>query len=277
MFERLFPLASAKHKRARRQKLLLGAVTIVCSAGLFLCGGMFLSQLQEYRRGEEAYGALSQSVLRVPQSTAWAEREPFEESLSPQEAPAPSEEPLLQVDFDALARINPDVIGWLFCPGTVISFPVVIGVVNTYYLTHLFDGTENSAGCLFLDSRCQGLSGKNSAIYGHHMKNGTLFASLENYQDQAYFDAHPCLYLLTPEGTLTIRLFSGYVTSEEGNAWQREFSSEKEFAAWLWELQSRSCFESPVIPSSSDRVITLSTCDYSFPDARFVCHGIVLD
>ena len=235
----------------------------LCTAGLLICGGMLLVQWREYRAGKAAYDALAEAVV-VPREAA------------PAEAEKPAEDPALPaVDFDALKSINPDAVGWLYCPDTVISYPVVQGEDNAYYLNHLFDGTPNTAGCLFLDSRCQALEGKNSVIYGHHMKNGTLFASLEGYQDPAYYEAHPRMYLLTPEGTRTIAVFSAYVTAAEGDAWQLSFSGDEEYEAWLAQVRDRSCFESDVIPGREDQVITLSTCDYSYQDARFVCHGIL--
>lgn len=238
---------------------------IICTAGLLMCGGMFLRQWEEYRTGETAYASLVESAtseLHLTDSTGQAE------GNSP-------EDPPLQVDFEALRQVNPEVIGWIYIPDTVISYPVVQGTDNTYYLDHLFDGTKNSAGCLFLDSRCQGLTGQNSVIYGHHMKNGTLFASLTEYQDQAYYEAHPSVFLLTPEGTQEIRLFSAYVAGMDEDAWQLTFSSQKEYVQWLEGLRERSCFTSDVVPFISDRVVTLSTCDYSFPNARFVCHGVL--
>lgn len=239
------------------------ACAVVCAAGLLVCGGIFLRQWGEYRVGEAAYDTLAEEVLSPP-----ADR---------QDTPGQEqEESLPQIDFQALSAINPEAVGWLYAPDTVLSYPVAQGADNRYYLTHLFDGTENSAGSLFLDSRCPGLTGRNSVIYGHYMKNGTLFASLQEYQDQDYYEVHPVLYLLTPEGTLTIQLFSAYIAgTEEADAWQLTFPSDEAYGAWLADLQARSCFTSTVVPTTADRVITLSTCNYSFPDARFVCHGLV--
>lgn len=246
----------------RKRRIFYWTSALVCTAGIVICGGIFLRQLREYRAGEEAYHSLTEAMIAVPLTAA---------------DPADSEQMdgIPRVDFAALGRINPEVVGWLYAPDTVISYPVVQGPDNTYYLDHLFDGTRNSAGCLFLDSGCQGLTGKNSVIYGHHMKNGTLFASLECYQDQDYYDAHPYIYLITPERTLTIEIFSAYVTGKEGEAWQMTFSSQEEYGMWQERIRERSCFECDIIPQVTEAVVTLSTCDYTFQGARFVCHGLV--
>ena len=253
----------------KKRRLLYWICVLFCTGGILVFGWLFFQQWREYRVGELAYDTLQESVISLPQKT------PDQQSSTPSlEEPEPQPE-LPQVDFEALADINPDVVGWLYCPNTVISYPVPQGENNSYYLKHLFDGTSNSAGSLFLDSRCQGLEGQNSVIYGHYMKNGTLFASLCEYQEQAYYEAHPELFLITPENTLTIQLFSAYIAGEGDDAWQLTFSSQEEYGAWLERLLERSCFTSEVVPQSTDRVITLSTCSYMFPGARFVCHGVV--
>ena len=245
----------------RRGRLLYGIVVAVCAGGMLLSGGLFVRQWLEYRGAEKAYQTLAEAAVLPPDGGG-------------EEPEQTSDPPVPQVDFEALKRINPELTGWLYCPDTVISYPVVQGEDNRYYLTHLFDGTANAAGCLFLDSGCDGLTGKNSVIHGHHMKNGTMFASLEEYREQAYYDAHPRLYLLTPEGSWIIELFSAYVADAESDAWRLDFSSEEDYSRWLEGLQARSCFESAVKAQPADRVVTLSTCDYSYQDAWFVCHGL---
>lgn len=258
----------------RYRKFLFWCGVLICTAGFIICSLMFFLQWREYRAGEQSYEALEKTVI----------------SVSPKESPGGSlpaaagdgadtgtdaQESIPDVDFDAMYRINPDTAGWLYSPDTVISYPVVQGNDNVYYLKHLFDGTQNSAGCLFLDSRCSGTEGRNSIIYGHHMKNGTLFAALDGYREQSYYDTHPRMFFITPDKTLVIELFSAYVAGQDSEAWQLEFSSDEEYAGWLERISDSSMFESEVIPDISDKVITLSTCNYSYQGARLVCHGII--
>ena len=258
-------------------RLLYRAGVALCAAGVLVWGGLTLRQWGEYRAGERAYAALADAVVRIPANPSphMGQAAPDPQASAPAGEGQGEEIPPIQVDMQALRAVNPQAVGWLYSPDTVISYPVAQGEDNTYYLKHLFDGTPNSAGCLFLDSRCQGLEGRNSVIYGHYMNNGTLFASLKEYQDQAYYDAHPRLYLFTPQEVLIIELFSAYIAGPEDGAWRLDFSSPEDYGGWLAQLQARSCFESAVVPQTSDRVITLSTCNYTFPNARFVCHGLV--
>ena len=230
-------------------------------------GYQVLRTLGEYRAGETAYSELEQFVTlpSAPDETAPAEIE---------ETPAEPAWP--EVDFAELAAVNPEVVAWLYGPDTGISYPVVQGEDNDYYLDHLFDGTANGAGCLFVDAACQpDLSGRNTVIYGHRMKNGTMFAALGNYREQAYYDAHPSFLLLTPERRYVVEWFSGYVADTEESAWTLDFSGEESYLAWLEEVRGKSDFSCGVSPTAEDRVVTLSTCSYEFENARFVLHGIL--
>lgn len=185
---------------------------------------------------------------------------------------------LLPEDFENLIAINDDFIGWLYIEDTEISYPVVQGADNSYYLKHLFNGTWNSSGCIFLDCRVAAdLSDRHSIIYGHHMKNGTMFSGLTQYKQQQYFEEHPNAYFITPNGTYCIDFFSGYVASINDTAWNVSFESDEDFDNWMNDVKSKSLFTSPLSPAITDRILTLSTCSYEFDNARFVLHGIITE
>jgi sortase B len=179
------------------------------------------------------------------------------------------------VDFEGLARINSDVVGWVYIEGTSISYPIVQGSDNKFYLNHLFDGSYNTAGCIFLDAETSpDFTEPNSIIYGHNMKDRAMFAALMSYKDQSFFDAHPVVLLLTPEYNYRIRLFSGYVAAGSESAWKRKFPDDS-FSLWLQEIGEKSCFRSPLLPEPDSRIVTLSTCTYEYDRARFVLHGYI--
>ena len=123
------------------------------------------------------------------------------------------------IDFAGLKEINEDCVAWIHIEDTAINYPVVQGSDNSFYLKHLIDGKWNSAGCIFLDSRVgSDLSDRHSIIYGHHMKDGTMFSGLTKYKKQEYYEAHSEGLLITPERTYTIEFFAGYVASVEDPA-----------------------------------------------------------
>ena len=182
-------------------------ILLVCLC-LFAAGDSLvhiLTQMAQYREGEEAYASLADQVVQFS--------EPEELPVPQQEETEPvSAAPWPGVDFDTLQSINPDVIGWLYGPDTGVNYPVVQGDDNAFYLTHLYDRSANSAGSLFLDYRAGALAGsRHWVIYGHYMNNGTMFADLLKYKEQSYYEEHPEFFLILPEGRYRVDLFSGYV------------------------------------------------------------------
>lgn len=178
------------------------------------------------------------------------------------------------MDFAGLKSVNSDVIGWIYVPDTEINYPIVHTSDNDYYLDHLVDRTQNPAGAIFLDTRNPSdFSDLHSIIYGHHMKNGSMFAALKGYKKQDFFDGHKTGYLITQDAAYSIDFFAGHVANVEENAWQLDFDSAEDFSNWIKSLKDISAFKSDIEPQYGDRIFTLSTCSYEFDDARFVLSG----
>ncbi|MBQ4451264.1 MAG: class B sortase [Clostridia bacterium] len=190
-------------------------------------------------------------------------------------SPSPTPEPApISVDFDSLLAINSDVAGWLYCPDSVISYPVVQGADNQYYLHHKLDGSYGYSGPLFLDVACsRTLEDENTLVYGHNMKDGSMFRSLFSYREQDYYAAHPSMWLLTPEGDYRVDLFAGFVTKAGDWAYQIHFGNADDREDFLNRALENSEFAADFVPGPEDRIVTLSTCDYSFNNARFVVLG----
>jgi len=180
--------------------------------------------------------------------------------------------PEKQVDFEALRAINDDTVAWIYSEGTPIDYPVVLGEDNAFYLTHTFSGRPGAAGAIFMDFDNQGdFSDANTAIYGHHMRNGSMFASLDKYRKQSYYDEHPVIYLYTPGGNYAIELFSAYV--RDASLLPHDFDSPRAFLAYADQIKALSDFRSDVMIGENDRIVTLVTCNYNYDDARYVVHG----
>lgn len=235
----------------------------------FFVGKIFLQE-QEYQKGDSAYESLEELVLENPlQNTNGTEEEKEPETeadLDEQEAPS--------ANFDALEELAGDAIGWLYLPDSVINYPVMQSDDNSYYLHHLADGTWNINGSLFLD--CQnspGFTDENSVIYGHHMKSGKMFGTLESYHSQSYYEEHPFIYLTTKSGEYRIEVFSAYTTTNDSDAYTLRFATKTEYGNWLKEVSRKSEINTNLHLSVDDSMVTLSTCAYSFYDARFVVQG----
>ncbi len=239
-------------------------------AGIFLYyGSGLLRDYQSYQAGKQAYTELTQYVHPQPSPVA-PEQPKSIADLQPDDTLWPV------VDFESLQAINPDVVGWICIEGTDINYPVVQGTDNSYYINHMFNGDSNSAGSIFMDYRNRrDLSGRNTVLYGHNMKNGTMFNQINQYKSQDFYDLHPTGLLITPEANYKIQFVAGYVTDLNSDAWKLEFASDGEFSQWLENAISQSTFTGAVTPAPGDRVITLSTCTYEYSDARYVLIGIL--
>lgn len=235
--------------------------------------------MKTYQEGRVSYSALDRFAslgdTKDSDGPAKSAEDAQTAQTDPLEVPDISAWP--QIDFDGLADINPDIVGWIYIDGTNINYPVVQGTDNDYYLKHLFDGTYNRSGCIFLDYRCDAdFSDRHSIVYGHHMNNKTMFGGLMNYKDQTFYDEHTAALLVTPDAYYKIRFFSGYVSDDWGNAWDLD-RDDAEFTAWLKEIQEKSCFKTTYAPEPEDRIVTLSTCTYEFDNAKFVLHGYICE
>lgn len=111
------------------------------------------------------------------------------------------------IDFDALAQTNPEIVGWIYVPGTNINYPVVQTNNNSKYLNTLFDGTSNASGAIFLDSddTAPGMVDQQTTIYGHHMNDGSMFNVISDTTDQTTFDSIEFVYYITRDATYKLR------------------------------------------------------------------------
>ena len=246
-------------------------LTVLCL--VFLCvfafsGYKLYSIMHEYNAAKRMYNGLSgEFVSQTEKEQAPAQTQAPEEEQPREVSP-------INVDFDALLAQSEDVVGWLYCADTVINYPVVQGEDNDFYLYRFIDGTYNGSGSLFVDYSCTGdFSGKNTVIYGHHMQNGTMLASICNYGKQEYYDAHPVLYLNTPTQNYRVELFTGFITSADSSVYTFFFNSDEEYGAFLEKMKGFSDFDCDVEVGPEDRIITLSTCTYEYDNARYVVMG----
>lgn len=262
----------------RKIPLILLCILFLGIAGVF--GGKVYRTWRDYRSAELIRKDLDQYIHIEPSPTNT--KSPASGIVAAAEAAAQEQTPEAEeinwptVDFEALLEVNPDVVAWIYIEGTDISYPVVQGDDNSYYLHRLLDGSDNVAGSIFLDYRSESdLSDRNSILYGHNMKNGSMFKGITFYKEQAFYDEHPRCLIMTPNGNYCLEFFAGYITDLNSQTWKMEFASQEEYAQWLEDTVSKSLFSSSIKPSSQDRVVTLSTCSYEFENARFVLVGIL--
>lgn len=247
-----------------------------------------ISGLNVYRGIDEYYDTVDDQyvmetvqeapeVSQAPEGSAVSEPAQLEEGVSPDpaieeviEAEVMETAPI-QVDFDALLADAPDTVGWLYTMDGEVNLPIVQGEDNQYYLRRLPNGEYSFGGSLFLDYLATpDFSDTISFIYGHNMRNGSMLQPITAYQKQAYYDAYPVMYLLTPNQNYKLEVFSGYVTDVESEAYTFNFASDEEKEGYIQMLQNMSDFVSEVEVTVEDEILCLSTCTYEYEDARYV-------
>ncbi len=244
-----------------KKKNIFKGIAVLCAAASALTLFQALRIGCEYSRGSREYSELADIMVT-----------PLSDSLS-----VSSDEAPIDVDFAALKAMNADVVGWLYCEGTPINYPVVQSDDNSYYLNRLYDNQENSSGAIFMDAlNSPDLSDINTIIYGHNMKNGKMFAALQNYDSQSYYEEHPVMYYLTGEHRYRIDIFASYETTGGSDAFTIFFDSEKTYGGYLEKRWSMSKIDTSGLPmTTDDNIITLSTCSYDYNNARYVVQGKV--
>lgn len=161
-----------------------------------------------------------------------------------------------------------DIIGYVYSPGTPISYPIAYDGNNEYYLHHDLYGNYSEYGTIFLDARVPSdFSGHNNVLYGHHMSDGSMFASISNYKQQWYYDAHPYFFLYTNAGKYRVDLFAGIVVPGTHEVFSTSLSADQ-----LQRFINNSTFYSGKgVPSG--QIVTLCTCSYEAANYRYVVLG----
>ena len=178
------------------------------------------------------------------------------------------------MDLSPLQEVNADVVGWIEIPG-VLSYPLLQGNDNAYYLTHAWNGEENAAGAVFLDWRADaGLGGFNTLIYGHRMRNETMFGCLKHYKDAAFWNENPSVTIFNEDGIWQYDIYAAYEVGLTAEVYRQVFSSPEEKQDFIQYGLERSVIDTGITPTTGDSIITLSTCSGSGSDTRWVVQAV---
>ena len=228
-------------------------VITVCLIGIILVSGYKIGKtMWEYQVAKSAYTNISEKTAKVdPKQFTGV------------------------VDWKALKKVNPDVQGWLYQKDTVINYPVVQGTDNDTYLHTRFDKQWSGGGTLFVDCRMEkDFKGFNSIIYGHHMKDGSMFRSIRGYtKEDGYYDKHKTLELATPHGNYHLVVFSAFITkATDENTYKMTYDGDEKqaYIDRAWERSELPVTKDSVDVTKNDRLVTLSTCAYDYEEARYI-------
>lgn len=264
--------------RSNIRKLLIAVLALV----LCVSAVMLIRQTLQYREGEAEY-AEAEALVELPdlsqlEPAPAPEPEP-EETEEPEEKPVyidPYAGALAAMDFTALREVNSDVLGWILIPGTVISYPLLQGDDNSYYLNHTWKKWTNVVGSIFLE--CQNspdLSDFNTVVYGHRMNNGSMFASLKYYKQQSYWAQHPKVYITDDNGAHCYEIFAAYEISTAGDTYKLSFPTDQSKQAYIDYCLEKSVIDTGLTPTVYDKILTLSTCTGNGHATRWVVQALL--
>lgn len=292
----------SKEQKQKRNKILLRILEVVLFIIVLIVFLFSLSKVvsivREYKAGRDEYKQLENFVeLPAELETPAAETEDAsvnesggsevaEESKTATETSKKELEIQysnsfldMAVDFSSLEKLNSDFEGWLYIPALSISYPVVLGDDNSFYLTHTFQKAENSAGTLFLDQATGNpFKDYNTIIHGHDMKNGAMFGKLDTfYRDTETYTEDPYFYVYTEEASYKYLIFSYYVTDATSETYQLP-STEEVYQTYKNRVAQNAVWRDVEGIPASAPIVTLSTCyGNTYTDKRFVVHGILID
>ncbi len=252
-----------KKKTASNRMLMIGILLVVIA----LIGILF--SLWEYRREKNFYDNLSEKVCQLDGEMDDA----FSDSKDTSQW-----KPEKEVDFSYLKEQNPDIIGWIyFGEGNVIDYPILYAEDNATYLRKDLYGDYSISGSVFLEAgNNPDFSDKHSILYGHNMKNRTMFGSLRNYKsDESYYQKYPDFTILTPTKAYHYRIFSYHDVSETDTVYTIGYAETDTFQDFIDDLVKKSYLDTGIHPQKTDQIMTLSTC--STKGKRFVLHAVLED
>lgn len=248
-------------KKSNKKEIIRRIILVIAIITLVVSGYKLFSIWNEYHKNAKTYDEVREYS---PQSNSdEGTEDPVEKYRFKQE------------DFDKLFNINNDFKGWITVPNTNVDYPIVQTTDNEYYLHHNFKKEYNEGGAIFIASENSNpFKDENTVIHGHHMRDGSMFASLEKYKDKSFLDSNNKIYITTKDNVYEYEIFSVYVIEANSNPYKINLSSGDEYVKYLNELKNSSMYQidTPEF-TKDDRIITLSTCSYEVEDGRLLVHG----
>ncbi len=214
------------------------SLILTLAIGVFVISGLkLLSIMTTYKKAENTYEEIEKDVSVIVPELGYPE-----------------------VDFEKLLAKNPDTVGYIFSED-LFGYPIVQGTDNDYYLHTMFNGEWNPSGTLFVDSRLpDGMESRNCIIYGHNMKDESMFGKLYKYSDPEFYKAHRTYHVYTPEHHYVYKAVAAYTAAVDGFTYTLSFGNDDEFLSFLEQTKNASWFENDTELTADSKIITLSTC-----------------
>lgn len=245
-------------------------IALICLGLGLTCGAIGIYKYIEEKNAGKEYEKLQQEVVKE-------EPKPVEEP-----EPEPVSKVEIPIDFAALQQQNPDVYAWIQVPGTEVDYPILQSSNdNTYYLNHTIDGEERKEGAIFTENyNTKTFEDPNTVIYGHDMKNGSMFQSIHKYMDRSFFDNNRDIVIYMPDQILHYKIFAAYLTDNKHLLMNYNFWSKDEYQQYLnsiFSMRDMNAFiDTSTEVTTEDKIITLSTCYAGISTQRYLVQAVLV-
>lgn len=260
-----------QHHRGRRKSSILSNVILVIALAVFAFSAYkLISIYSEYHKGDKEYDNIVEEAIEVQTPKG-------EETEKEQEAQKPKVHVSLKVDFEKLQKANKDVVAWIqFDEPERINYPVVKGEDNDKYLSTTFEGKKNSSGAIFMDANNSGeFADRNTFIYGHNMKNGSMFGQLRKFKAKDYCEQNPYFYIYTPDGKeVKYQIFAVCIVEDTSRSYTRFYNNDQEYLDYLKYIKSIARYDTGVEVNAESKIVSLSTCTNVSETQRLLVHGV---
>lgn len=278
----------------KRKNVILPVILVLLILIFCLCGGLLYRYYSESRTQQAQFDTLTDLKNQIPSESptetgAPIPQETATEAETEPEPPAQTEtteatEPPILPEYEALFALNRDMVGWVCIEGTAIDYPVMQSPYDPdFYLKHDFYGADSTHGCIYARSTCDvNAPSDNVTLFGHHMKDGSMFAGLKYYVQKAYWESHSLIRFDTLTESHTYQIFAVFKTSGttgEGFAYHTFVNAEDEeaFNAFVSTVIGMSFYDTGIVPVYGDKLLCLSTCEYTLNNGRLVVAAVRIE
>lgn len=246
------------------KKLLLPILILILGSLIWYS----MSYLKDLNQSQSVVNDLKSIRDDVDEAVSETIHEAIEEETEIKTSPITIEENKEKEFIDKIENY----VGWITIDNTKIDYPIVKGEDNEFYLNHNYDLSENVAGSIFMDRRNLGNQfDEHTIIYGHHMKNGTMFTGLNLYLEEEFYEDNQLIYYRDLFNNYTYEVISAYYVS--ANDYTLSFELNETV---IDDFLERSFHNSDYVYSKTDRFLTLSTCNYTLDNGRMIVHAVLI-
>ncbi len=261
-------------RRSRRRRGRAGSLILIIVAIVVIVIALWrlIPLLLDYRSSDNVYQDLQGNIVELDTGQNEMGDEPWNVY----------DWASVKIDFNELWQINPDVVGWIRFDDTdavSIDYPILHAADNDTYLRTDLYGDSHTSGSIFLEAaNSSDFSDIYNIIYGHNMRNGTMFGTLRKYRDnEGFYEANPYFTIYTPRGAYRYQIFGYTNIDEDSDIYRVGFAPDGNYQQLINSMLASSMYDTGVVPTISDRTVTLSTCTSAGDDYRFVVYGVCVD